>query len=108
MQGARVRALVRELDATTKTWHNQRNKYVKINNNRQRAVRRVGGHRSKSGEVWEAGGIGMLNADEKTRKDKGWDVLIGFCTQQVTSSFSQSGVRRLVGQKPDCTGLRCE
>ena len=71
-------------------------------------MRRVGGHRSKSGEVREAGGTGMLNADEKTRKDKGWDVLIGFCTQQVTSRFSQSGVRRLVGQKPDCTGLRCE
>lgn len=70
MQGACVRSLVRELDATTKTRHNERNKYVNNNNNRQRAVRRVRGHRSKSGEVWEGREIGMLNADEKTRKDK--------------------------------------
>ena len=48
----------------------KRNKYVKNNNNRQRAVRRVRGHRSKSGEVREGRGTGMLNADEKTRKDK--------------------------------------
>lgn len=70
MQGARVQSLVRELDAATNTRHNQRNKYVKNNNNRQRAVRRVRGHRSKSGEVREGRGTGMLNADEKTRKDK--------------------------------------